>query len=322
MITVVLTKAGGSELVEVDQVPADRNPAAVYLASLSPGSSRRTSEYSLKVIGNILAPGSDWRAVPWHKLRYEHTAAIRAELLGRYTSHVTINTHLARLRGVLRAAWRLGWMTADEYARAADLPAVAGEAIPIGRHVSAAELVAMLGTCDGSYHGRKDAAILCVLYGCGLRRAELVGLDLADVDMAGGLIRVRHGKGHKQREIPIDGGTVAALVDWIALRGNDPGPLFLSRMTGGRIGADAIYLLIRRHAAAAGVRQLMPHDMRRSLASDLFDQGIDVATVQKILGHADPKDTVKYDRRGIEARRAAVRLRHVPYVPAEDAASS
>lgn len=111
------------------------NPATVYLASLAPGS-RPTMRRALKVIAGVLTQGDDVHieAMPWHRIRYEHAATVRSELAARY-AYSTVNRQLSALRGVLKAAWRLGLMSAEEYRRAADVQRVTGERVVAGRAV-------------------------------------------------------------------------------------------------------------------------------------------------------------------------------------------
>ena len=309
----------------------DANPAAVYLAGLTSPGSRLTMCAALNGLARIVArvdsetDGNGGRVslsrsrlaydVPWALLRHEHTAAIRAELAMRY-SPKTANRMISALRGVLKAAWRLGLMTADDYARAADVRAVKGERVPAGRAIAQGELVALLGTCDTKPIGVRDAAMLSVLYGCGLRRAEIVSLSLNDYCPSDESLVVR-GKGNKERRVPLPEGARRALVDWLAVRGSVAGPLFVGiggRNRGGRLTTQAIYVMLHARARAAGVVGLSPHDLRRTFVGDLLDAGADIATVQKLAGHANVTTTAQYDRRGERAKRAAVDKLHVPYV--------
>ncbi|HEY7909650.1 MAG TPA: tyrosine-type recombinase/integrase [Thermomicrobiales bacterium] len=294
------------------------NPAAVYLARIAPGS-RRTMRGALLTIAALLTDGTaDLFTLPWHLLRYQHTGAVRALLAARYAP-ATANKHLAALRGVLKEAWRLGQMEAADYQRAVDLPGVRGGTLPRGRALTPGELRALFATCaDGSPAGVRDAALLAVLYGGGLRRAEVVSLDMSDYLPETGALTVRHGKGEKARIVYLTGGAQAAADAWCALRGEAAGPLFLpinkgGRLTHRRMTDQAVLAVLSRRAKTAGVGHFSPHDLRRTFISDLLDAGADIATVQKLAGHSSVTTTGRYDRRGEHAKMRAATLLHVPY---------
>jgi site-specific recombinase XerD len=294
-------------------LPRDQNPAAVFLARLAPGS-RPTMMRSLSLIAAELGGSVD--TLPWWSLRYQHTQAIRARLAARF-SPATTNKILAALRGVLRESMRLGLVAGDDYARAVDLPCVRGSRLPRGRALSAEEIRTLFSTCDlTTVRGRRDAALIALLYSSGIRRAETVGIDLSDYDEASGTITIR-GKGNKQRAI-FTTGSAAALDSWLDVRGREPGPLFAPVDKAGRIQRrrltdHAVLLIVRRLAKRAGLATFSPHDLRRSFISDLLDRGVDIATVASIAGHAQITTTVRYDRRGERARRKASELLHVPF---------
>ena len=324
-LTLTTTRSTGAALPATETAAgrADTNAAAVYLAGRKP-STRATMRRALNTMAWLLASAPDdepWPddahlGVPWPRMRYEHTNAIRAKLAERYAP-ATANLHLSALRGVLRTAWRLGQMTAEDFQRAADLEAVTGERLPAGRAVATGELSALLGTCGQDRGGIRDAAVIAVLYAGGLRRAELVDLDLKHYELTpdGARLQVL-GKGNKERLVPLAGGAARALGDWLAIRGDDAGPLFRvigNRNRGGRMTSQAVYAMLKARATAAGVASLSPHDLRRTFVGDLLDAGADIATVQKLAGHASPATTARYDRRGEAVKRAAVDRLHVPY---------
>lgn len=304
-----LTQAAGAQL--------DQNPAAVYLASLASEGSRRTQRAGLDAVARLVG-AVDCLAIPWAAMRYQHTAAIRAQLMNRYKP-ATANRMLAALRGVLREAWRLGLMTAEDYRRAADVGNIRESSLPAGRGLSAGEIAALLQGCeaDPSPAGARDGALIALLYGAGLRREEVVRLDLADYDPENGRLLI-HGKGRKERETYLGGGAAAALADWLAVRGGDPGPLFWPIRKGGaltnrRMANQAIYNLLAKRAKLSGVASFSPHDLRRSFISDMLDAGADIATVAKMAGHASVTTTGRYDRRGEKAKQKAAGMLHVPY---------
>jgi site-specific recombinase XerD len=262
--------------------------------------------------------GADLTTLDWAALRFQHTAAIRARLAESYRP-ATANKMLSALRGVLKAAWQLGLMSADGYHRAADLRGVAGATLPAGRALTAGEIAALLDACadDPSPAGARDAAMLALLRACGLRRAELCALDLADFSPTDGALKVK-GKGKRERVVYVAGGALDALADWLAVRGTTPGALFCPVNKGGsvtvrRMHPEAVWAALQKRARTAGVRDLSPHDLRRTFAGDLLDAGADIATVQRLMGHANVNTTARYDRRGEQAKRKAVALLHVPY---------
>src|SRR5919199_4148891 len=214
----------------------DEHPAAVYLARLAPGS-RRTMGSALDSIARLLSSNrSNMQTLDWSSLRYQHTAAIRALLASRYAP-ATTNKMLAALRGVLHESWRLGQMSAEDFHRASDLPSVRGSTLPRGRALSHGELRALFSACtaDGSVAGKRDAALLAVLYNCGLRRSEVVALDVADYEPETGALKVRSGKGNKARTAYAAEASRTALDAWLGVRGTAHGPLFCPVNKGGKI---------------------------------------------------------------------------------------
>lgn len=271
---------------------------------------------ALDTIAGLLSGGqADALTLDWAALRFQHTAAIRAKLAEGYAP-ATANKMLSALRRTLRAAWRLGQVDAETYRRAVDIEAVKGDRLPTGRNLTDGEIRAMFAACaaDPSPAGVRDAAILALLR-LGLRRQEVATLQVGDVD--GETVKVR-GKGDTERAVPLEGGAAEALADWLTLRGDRAGPLLLRVNKGGRvirkgITAQAVYNVLGKRAAEAGVKELTPYDWRRTFAGDLLDAGADLSTVQKLMGHADPKTTARYDRRPEATKRPAVGLLHVPY---------
>ncbi len=298
---------------------ADRNPLLVYLGRLGPGS-RRTMRAALDGIAGRLTRGRlAGQTFPWWQLRYQHTVAIRTDLGGRYAP-ATANKCLAALRGVLRESWRLGWMTAEDLARATDLDPIRGQSLQRGRALSEAELRALFDDCsrEGSVRGLRDAALLAILYGAGLRRAEAVALDLADYDEAGDRVTVRRGKGQSARRAHLASGVQAVLTGWLDARGRHSGPLLTPVAKGGhvvrhRLSDHATLLILQHRATSARVRILTPHDLRRTFVSNLLAAGVDISIVQQLVGHASVQTTAGYDRRSEEVRSQSVRSVVLPW---------
>lgn len=258
-------------------------------------------------------------AFPWQSLDFQHTTAIRARLAERYAP-ATANKMLVALRGVLKASWRLKQMTAEDLARACDFKKVEGTRLPKGRALTSGEMRALFGACadDPTPAGRRDAALLAILYGAGLRRSEVAALTLADYDPENGALTVREGKGNKDRLVYVTNGGKSAIEDWLDVRGQDPGALFVPINRGGRMSTEpmtdqAVYNILLEKAKEAKVKKFSPHDLRRTFISDLLDAGADISAVKNLAGHESVDTTQKYDRRGEQAKVKAAELLHVPY---------
>ena len=317
-----LTRTGQDEPQELGlskAVPLDRNPAAVYLASLGPGS-RRTMKQALDTIAGMLSRGRlGALELDWSRLRYQHTQAIRTALAELYRP-ATADKMLYSLKGVLKEAWRLGLMDAETFHRAVDLKRIKGHALPAGRALSAGEIRSLFVGCeqeDGPIAVR-DAALVGVLYGAGMRHSEVVALDLADLNTETGAIVVRAGKGRKDRIVYSSEGALEALRDWVIVRGSEAGPLFCPVRKGGRIVLrrmtdQAVFNRLRFLAERVGVKSFSPHDLRRTFISDLLDLTGDIVTVQNLAGHSSSTTTARYDRRGERAKKKTAGKLHVPY---------
>ena len=150
--------------------------------------------------------------------------------------------------------------------------------------------------------GARDRAILEVLYGCGLRASELVGLDVRDLYLDDEFIRVL-GKGSKQRLVPLCGSALKALVDYLdgprrelaahARRAVACPGVFLNK-NGGRISRQSVHAICERYGRLAGIEGLHPHTLRHSFATHMLAGGADLRVLQEILGHADISTTQIY----------------------------
>ncbi len=150
--------------------------------------------------------------------------------------------------------------------------------------------------------GIRDRAILEVLYGCGLRVSELTGLDLTDIDLADGFLRV-FGKGSKERVVPIAGAAFRTLGDYLShgrplLRPKssrsrqDPAAVFLNQR-GGRMTRQTVFTTVRSYAGRVGL-EMHPHTLRHSFATHMLEGGADLRSLQEMLGHSDISTTQIY----------------------------
>lgn len=277
---------------------ASNPPAGIYLATLAE-SGRRAQVAALRTIAEWLCPGADVALVPWEDLRYQHVALVRERLVAAHYAPATANRWLAALRGVARQAWLLGLMPGDAYERIRQVPPVRGRREPAGRALSIDEVRALLAAASP-----RDRAAVALMYGAGLRVAEAAGLWIERVDLGRRVLRVL-GKGNAEREVPLARWVVEALEALYRVRGCASGPV-LQGPDGRALHPNSVASALERAAARAGVRDVSPHDLRRTFVTALLAAGHDVALVQALAGHADPRTTARYDRRTLDARRPAV----------------
>jgi integrase/recombinase XerD len=145
----------------------------------------------------------------------------------------------------------------------------------------------------------RDRALLEVMYACGLRASEAIGLELMDVDVQEGLLRAR-GKGSKERIVPIGQAALKALRIYLErgrpalVKGAPEAHLFVN-FRGGQLTRQGLYKIVRRHAQTAGLADRMsPHTLRHTFATHLLAGGCDLRSVQEMLGHADVSTTQLY----------------------------
>ena len=305
------------------QQQTDYQAANAYLASLKSDAGRRGMLSQLRKVARILrAPDID--AVNWATLNAANVRAILSALTKEKTDEnlapASIATALNALKGVARAAWERGTLDTETYQRIRSIRPPAGSRLPAGRDIDAGERLALMQTTarDKTPAGVRDAAILAMLIATGMRRAELCALRTSDVDLQSGKLRVL-GKGDKERTVYLRNGALRYLRDWLSVRGYEPGPIFCRINKAGRIfpegalSTTAMHKIITKRAAEAGLRDISPHDFRRTYAGELLDAGQDIATVAALLGHASVETTARYDRRGERAKEAAAACISVPY---------
>jgi integrase/recombinase XerC len=220
----------------------------------------------------------------------------RADLLGRGLSPATINRRLAALRSMSKVARLLGlvsWSVEVEAVRSEPYRDTRGP----GRD-GFRRLLAMLADRHDAKAVR-DRALLRLLFDLGLRRAEAVGIDLADLDRESGTVAVL-GKGRTQKvALTLPAPTQEALNAWLAIRGTTPGPLFhrLDRAGKGkgRLTGGGVYDIIISLGRQVGLR-VRPHGLRHASITEALDlTGGDVRAVQRFSRHRDVRVLARYD---------------------------
>jgi len=144
-----------------------------------------------------------------------------------------------------------------------------------------------------SESGRRDHALVELLYATGIRVAECCGLDCADLDRSQGTVRVL-GKGDKERIVPVGETALEAVDTYLAVRGQTRGPLFTNRR-GGRLTPRSVQRIVGREARAIGTsRRVTPHTLRHTFATHMLGEGADLRLIQELLGHSRLSTTQRY----------------------------
>lgn len=167
------------------------------------------------------------------------------------------------------------------------------------------EVVSMLGTRrERHHHGFRDRAILELLYGSGLRRAELAGLTLDDVDFKA-RTAILLGKGNKRRMVPLTEASIIAMQTYLHVRpASDDRAFFLSNRLGA-LGLRQVWKIVHDIGAASGVKRATTHSMRHSFATHFVEGGGDISSLQRFLGHANIATTQIYLDQSVEHLKAA-----------------
>jgi site-specific recombinase XerD len=308
----------------------ESDPRAV-IQQLLDNDPRLISKHTTRQYRSDLFHFETWRAgrTITKTLIEEYAAKLQAE--GKAPN--TINQKLAAIRWYARKIADLAMdysgdpdladFYAKQAARVVTVKDVKGQRPERGRHIEQGELSALMEACmsDPSPAGIRDATIIALAWSTGLRRDEISRIQLTDLHnaTADSLDIAILGKGNKVRFAYLNDGTFLAILDWLELRGNDPGALFVNvnkggRIAGGRLSGEALRKMLDKRSQQARLSKAITwHDFRRTFAGNLWDAKIDGVTIQKLMGHSSQNQTAKYDRRPDAVRRQAVKILHVPY---------
>ncbi|WP_213881794.1 tyrosine-type recombinase/integrase [Pseudomonas sp. dw_358] len=281
-------------------------------------SSQLTLRYVLQDAADRLGfADMDISDVPWHQLQPGHIGSLVAALRDDGYAPNTSSLYVNAVRGVLNEGWRLGLIDHEHLLRMRSVKAAAGTRLSQGRNLKRTLIRQLMEVCDGDPRpqGRRDAAVIALLYGSGMRKSESVNLDLAQVDFAERCLQVT-GKGNKQLLKYAPAWAFERLEAWLTLRRSqlpagvgDDSFLFNrirrgSHITRERVTKHAIYYIARTRGAEVGIK-IMPHDFRRSFITRVIEEH-DLSTAQKLAHHTNIQTTASYDVRDDNERRRAV----------------
>ena len=249
-------------------------------------------------------------------------AALDAGLVSGFLAHLeqdrgntarTRNARLAAIRSFFKFAALRHPEHAGTIARVLAIPAKKHGRTTVS-YLTASETAALLAAPDtGTWHGRRDHALLALAVQTGLRSSELTGLTRGDVQTGTGPTVRCHGKGRKDRVTPLTANVAAVIRNWLREQPGSPGdPLFPTR-TGRRLSSDAVQDLVGRHFAAAAAdcpslrdKHVTPHTLRHSAAMALLHAGVDPVTIALWMGHESPRSTQPYIHADLKLKEKAL----------------
>jgi integrase/recombinase XerC/integrase/recombinase XerD len=249
------------------------------------------------------------------ELRAEHVYVY----LGRYT-HLTLETRHRYFREV---RCFFNWLVDADHLERSPFRGMRNVRLPerIVQPFSGDDVVLLLAACPvATPLGLRDRAMILTLLDTGIRCSELVQLNLKDLDLADGRLRVLHGKANKERVVPFAGRCREALHLYICARGEAPGPLFVAASGEGTLRRgialqpNGLKQMLRRLAAATGIARVHAHRFRHTFATWAIQHDARELDVQYLLGHSSP-DMVRRYSSSYRSEQAA--LRHVHFSPAD-----
>ena len=250
----------------------------------------------------------------WDAMTPEDILLIMHKLEMEGKAGSTINNYLAAMKGVAKAAWLANQMPHETMLRIKVIKERKYSRLPAGRALSYMESARFLAAIDRSTaKGCRDYALGALFLGCGVRRSEATFAELDNYDPDEGMMRII-GKGNKERMIYLPEAAKAAVNEWIdKFRGYASGPLFCRIFRNGTIQTTKPMdprsvgaIMKARMEEAAGTekaKHFSTHDFRRTFATRLLSDNVDIAIVQKLMGHANISTTASYDRRGEEEKK-------------------
>jgi integrase/recombinase XerC len=227
-------------------------------------------------------------------------------LLRRYLAGLSVSTKkssigrkLAAIRSFFRFLLRRGAIAKNP----AELVATPKKEQRLPFHLDIDQATTLMETPDDDQeYALRDRAILELLYSSGLRVSELTGLNIGELDLTTGMVRVT-GKGGKERIVPVGSRALEALQKYLDGRNDDPeakGALFLNTR-GGRINRRSVARVVDAHVMRiAAFKRISPHTLRHTFATHMLEGGADLRAIQELLGHASLSTTQKYTHVSID----------------------
>jgi site-specific recombinase XerD len=272
---------------------------------------RERSPRTLANYRDALTNFAEWNGnTAWETIRPDRFRQYLFHLMKKDEARATIRLRFAALRSFYR--YRRERLNAPDNPVEQVLLPKRGKLLPhVLNEKQACALIDSVGgrpkfQQETSWARERDIAILELFYSSGIRLAELVGINVEDLQIAQGLVRVR-GKGSKDRLCPVGKIATEAIVAYRDKANVKKGALFLGKSRT-RIGRRSVWAIVKKHALLAGLPQnISPHKLRHSFATHMLDHGADLRSVQEMLGHSSLSTTQIYTHVSVQRLKEAYR---------------
>lgn len=252
---------------------------------------------------------------PWHMVTVEQVLALRSFAEAHYASMKSIDNLFGIAREMFRHCSRAGLITAEERDELiAALPLRATTSTTAGREIGLDEIQRIYQAAASQpdeWFAARDAAILAVFIGTGLRVSEVANIDIEQLNLTVGTLSACQTKVGRMRQCQLPDVVIPPIQAWLDLRGESTGALFVNR-TGHRLLARSLAARVTNFATSAGLQHLSTHDFRRTYVTRLLRNGVDPFTVARAVGHKHVSTTMLYDRRTEEEDREVVLRLNLP----------
>lgn len=240
----------------------------------------------------------------WAEIDHVTIRSFLSHLLDKGNSKATVARALAAVRSLYK------WLAREGVVEQNPARLVATPKLPkkLPRVPTIEEMNTVLdgGAAEAAAFPERDRLMLELLYGCGIRNSELVGINLEDISPASGAMLIR-GKGKKERLVPFGDAAAAALRDYLPRRqqvlaesregrmSSEPTPALLLNLRGGRLTTRSVGRIVKRLAMTAGLpSDVHPHTLRHAFGAHLLEEGADLRAIQEMLGHERLSTTQRY----------------------------
>jgi integrase/recombinase XerD len=281
------------------------DPVEQYKLRLGSEASIRTIETRINECSKIW--GCTHRSqIVWGKLTKALVMGLIKTMEGKGKKIATIKNTLSCLKGVVKEAYDLELIETEHYHRILSVRPPKGFQEEKGKALSSEQITELFNDLEeqSDVIGVRDNSIVKLLIGTGLRRKEITYIQIKDINFNQKTMLIK-GKGNKERIVGLNKIVFDALEKWIEeYRGDYEGYLYSRIRKGGTIvyekaiSDQAIYNIVKARCKMVDITDIATHDLRRTFATYMLSQGIDILDVMKMMGHSSPETTKRYDKSG------------------------